>query len=174
CVEGAGRHHNPSPGPAGEKFVYGHVWVTLAALATHPAGGAVALPLQASLYVRRKDVAKLPPRRGWAFRTKLELAAAQLRWLRPRAACRFEQRWVVADGAYAKRPFLRAAREAGFTVVSRLRKDAALWSLPPPLRRPGSRGPLPTYGRGRLDLAKRAREARRPPQAGGGPDGPWA
>jgi hypothetical protein len=33
CVEGAGIHHNPSPGLAGEKFVYGHVWVTLAALA---------------------------------------------------------------------------------------------------------------------------------------------
>src|SRR6516162_10828052 len=35
-VEGAGVHHNPSPGPAGEKYVYGHVWVTLAALAKHP------------------------------------------------------------------------------------------------------------------------------------------
>src|SRR5712691_11430718 len=30
AVEGCGVHHNPSPGRAGEKFVYGHVWVTLA------------------------------------------------------------------------------------------------------------------------------------------------
>src|SRR6516165_8531197 len=37
CVEGAGIHHNPSPGPAGEPYVYGHVWVTLAALARHSA-----------------------------------------------------------------------------------------------------------------------------------------
>src|SRR5689334_2005343 len=29
CIEGAGLHHNPTPGPAGEKFVYGHNWVTL-------------------------------------------------------------------------------------------------------------------------------------------------
>src|SRR5262249_11828102 len=36
AVEGAGIHHNPSPGPAGEQYVYGHVWVTLAALARHP------------------------------------------------------------------------------------------------------------------------------------------
>src|SRR5688500_723618 len=35
-VEGAGIHHNPTPGPAGERYVYGHVWVTLAALAGHP------------------------------------------------------------------------------------------------------------------------------------------
>src|ERR1043166_3627434 len=31
-VEGAGLHHNPTPGPAGARFVYGHVWVTLALL----------------------------------------------------------------------------------------------------------------------------------------------
>ncbi len=30
-VEGAGIHHNPTPGPAGAKFLYGHNWVTLAA-----------------------------------------------------------------------------------------------------------------------------------------------
>src|SRR6202047_1534254 len=45
CIEGAGLHHNPNPGPAGEKFVYGHNWVTLAALAKHPQRGTIALPL---------------------------------------------------------------------------------------------------------------------------------
>jgi hypothetical protein len=88
------------------------------------------------------------------------LAAAQLRWLRPCVAERFAERWVVVDGGYAKRPFLRPARQEGFTVVSRLRKDAALWSLPPTTRRPGQRGPLPTYGKHRLDLAKRAGQRR--------------
>ena len=28
-VEGADIHHNPTPGPADHKFVYGHIWVTL-------------------------------------------------------------------------------------------------------------------------------------------------
>jgi hypothetical protein len=28
-VEGAGIHHNPTPGPADQKFLYGHVWVTI-------------------------------------------------------------------------------------------------------------------------------------------------
>src|SRR4051812_14207908 len=55
-VEGAGIPHTPSPGPAGEKYVYGHVWVTLAALARHPDRGTVALPLQAQLYIRAADL----------------------------------------------------------------------------------------------------------------------
>src|SRR5215204_2362657 len=38
-VQGAGVHHNPTPGPAGGPFVYGHVWVVLGLLACHPAWG---------------------------------------------------------------------------------------------------------------------------------------
>ena len=160
CAAGAGLHHNPTPGPAGEKFVYGHLWVLLAGLAKHPAWGTLALPLHASLYVRHEDLPKLPPDYAWEFRTKLELAAAQLRWLKPWVAQRAEQLWVAVDGGYAKKGFLRPARQEGYTVVSRLRQDAALWSLPPTTRRPGQRGPLPTYGKRRLDLAKRAGQKR--------------
>jgi hypothetical protein len=159
-VEGAGLHHNPTPGPAGEKFVYGHLWVSLAALAKHPAWGTIALPLHASLYVRHKDLPKIPPEYGWTFRTKLELAAAQLQWLKPWVTDPFEERWAVVDGGYAKKPFLKPAQQEGFTVVGRLRKDAALWSLPATTRRPGQRGPLPTYGKKRFNLAKRAGQTR--------------
>jgi hypothetical protein len=159
-VQGAGVHHNPTPGPAGEKYVYGHLWVLMTGLARHPDRGTVALPLQASLYVRRKDVPKLAPQHAWEFRTKLELAAAQLHELLPWVERQAEQRWVAVDGGYAKKPFLRAARRDGYTVVSRLRKDAALWSVPSGIRRPGQRGPLPTYGKRRLSLAKRAGQGR--------------
>src|SRR6476661_886578 len=55
-VQGAGVHHNPTPGPTGQKFLYGHVWVTLAWVVTHPLWGALGLPLRGLLYVRRKDV----------------------------------------------------------------------------------------------------------------------
>jgi hypothetical protein len=158
-VEGAGVHHNPTPGPAGEKLLYGHVFVSLAVLARHPAWGVIALPLSSEMYVRRKDIQQLPPERARPFRTKLQMAAAQLAWLASWFGHRFEQRWVVADGGYAKRPFLKAAREHGFTVVSRLRKDAALWSLPVP-KPPGRRGPQATYGKERLSLAKRAGQRR--------------
>jgi DDE superfamily endonuclease len=155
-VQGAGLHHNPTPGPAGEKYVYGHLWVLLAGLAKHPTRGTVALPLLASLYVRRKDLPRLALLCAWEFRTKLELAAAQLHWLKPWFEHQADARWVVVDGGYAKKPFLSAARRDGYVVVSRLRKDAALWSVPPTTRRDGQRGPLPTYGKQRLSLAKRA------------------
>ena len=154
-VEGAGIHHNPSPGPAGEKYVYGHVWVTLAALAKHQDCGTIALPLQAQLYIRAAHLDKLPPERRRPFHTKLDLAAQQLRWVLPWVDGHFEERWAVVDGGYAKKPFLRPARKDGWVVVGRLRKDAALFALPLP-KPPSRPGPQPTYGKGRLSLAKRA------------------
>jgi hypothetical protein len=54
-VQGAGVHHNPTPGPAGSPFVYGHIWVVLGLLTAHPLWGVIALPLLARLYVRKKD-----------------------------------------------------------------------------------------------------------------------
>jgi hypothetical protein len=158
-VEGCGIHHNPCPSPAGEKYLYGHVWVTLAALARHEDWGTIALPLQAQLYVRRIDLPKLPPERPRDFRTKLEMAVEQLNWIKPWVEGHFEQLWVVVDGGYAKKPFLRGAKKAGFTVVSRLRKDAALYSLPEPKPK-GRRGPQATYGKERISLAKRAGQTR--------------
>jgi hypothetical protein len=155
-VEGAGIHHHPSPGPAGEKHLYGHVWVVLAALARHPDWDTIALPLQGQLYVRQVDVAKLPPERPRPFRTKLELAAAQLDWLKPWVERHFEERWVVVAGGYSKKPFLRPAKQKGWVVVGRLRKDAHLCDLPPTVRQPKQPGPMPTYGKNRICLAELA------------------
>ena len=76
-VEGAGKHHNPTPGPAGSKFLYGHVWVCMARLVRHPLWGAIALPIVSHLYIRAKDVGWMAAYYGWQFHTKLELAAAQ-------------------------------------------------------------------------------------------------
>jgi DDE superfamily endonuclease len=159
CVEGAGLHHNPTPGPADQRFVYGHVWVTLALLASHRLWGTIALPLLARLYVRRQDVVKLPPWYGWPFRTKLELAAELVGWLARWLRWLDKELWLACDGAYARRPFLRAAQGAGVVVVSRLRKDAALRTLPPP-REPGRPGRPAVYGPGRVSLAKRAGQRR--------------
>jgi hypothetical protein len=158
-VQGAGTHHNPAPGPAGSPYVYGHVFVVLGLLVTHKAWGTIALPLLARLYVRKKDLPRIDPKHRPAFRTKLELAVELVRWAKPWLALLKLPIWVVADGAYAKAAFLKPAMSLGMTVVSRLRKDAALRTLPGP-RPAGQRGRPRIYGKDVIDLAKRAGQRR--------------
>src|SRR3954454_16258597 len=158
-VQGAGVHHNTTPGPTGSTYVYGHVFVVLALLVGHPAWGVVALPLLARLYVRKKDLPGIDPKHRPPFRTKLELAVELLRWAKPWLELLGLPVWVVADGAYAKKEVLKPAMSLGMTVVSRLRKDAALRSLPGP-RPAGKRGRPRTYGPDVIDLAKRAGQRR--------------
>jgi hypothetical protein len=160
-VQGAGVHHDPTPGPAGGQFLYGHVWVLLACLAHHVRFGMLALPLRAALYVRRQDVPTLPAAAAWRFQTKLELAADLITWASRLAADAGLSLEVVVDGGYAKRPVLKPARACGVVLIGRLRKDAALYDLPPALP-PGRRGPgrPRIYGYHRLSLAKRAGQAR--------------
>jgi hypothetical protein len=159
CIQAAGIHHNPTPGPAGEPYFYGHVWVTLAWLAAHPLFGVLALPLQALLYVREKDVPKLNKEYPWAFKTKLQLAVELVEWLLTWLAPVGKAIWMVVDGAYANAPFLGPLLKRGVTVVSRLRKDAALLSMPAPKKK-GTPGPQATYGKKRISLAKRAGQKR--------------
>jgi hypothetical protein len=155
-VQGAGIHHNPTPGPAGDKFVYGHVWVTLAWLAPHRRWSTIALPLLARLCIRQKDLPKVPAKHRPPFQTKLQQAAELLAWLVGWRKWLEKPLWLVVDGAYAKKELLRPARKSGVVVVSRLRRDAALRSLPPTARPTGKPGPLPTYGKEAISLAKRA------------------
>ncbi len=125
----------------------------------HPAWGGVALPLLARLYVRDKDLPKIDPKHRPPFRTKLELAVELLRWAEPWLGLLNLPIWVVADGAYAKKDFLKPAMSSGMTVVSRLRKDAALRTVPGP-RPAGKRGRPRTYGPDVIDLAKRSGQKR--------------
>ena len=152
-VEGAGVHHNPTPGPAGDEWLYGHNWVCLAWLATHPLWGVIALPLRSLLYVREVNVPKLAEKYDWEFRTKHELGVELLTWFIKtiRALGVKAKVWLVVDGAYAARPFLLPVLELGIVVISRLRKDACLFDLPAESSH-GNR----IYGKHKISLAKRA------------------
>jgi hypothetical protein len=152
-VEGAGIHHNPTAGPADGEWLYGHNWVALAWLATHPMWGVIALPLRSMLYVREVDVPKLAEKYDWEFRTKHQLGVELLTWfMQSIHALGVEVKvWLVVDGAYAARPFLLPVLEMGIVVVSRLRKDACLFDLPPA----GSHGNR-IYGKNKISLTKRA------------------
>lgn len=161
-VQGAGIHHNPTPGPAGAKFLYGHNWVVLARLARHACFGVVAFPMLGWLYVRRKNLSRIPARAGVAFASKLAMAGAAIGWLRERLSSENTAIWLAVDGFYAKREVLQEARRRNVVVVSRLRKDASLFDLPPTLKpgRKRGRGRSRIHGENRLSLAKRAGQRR--------------
>ncbi len=155
---GADIHHNPTPGPADQAYLYGHIWVTLSLAVRHPRWGALALPLRALLYVRQNTIAKIPRKRGWTFATKLVLAARLVEWIAPLVQQAGKTLWIVVDGGYTKAVFLQRAAAAGVTIVGRLRKDAALRDLPPQLKRGqrARRGRPRKYGKNKIRLGKRA------------------
>lgn len=161
-VEGAAIHRNPTPGPADQKYLYGHIWVTLSLALRHPRWGPLALPLRAMLYVRAQTLAKIPACRGWQFRTKLVLAAELVEWASGLLQQAGKTLQVVVDGGYTKRPFLRPVLKAEVVVIGRLRKDAALRDLPRPVKKGRRRGPgrPPMYGKHPISLAKRAGQKR--------------
>jgi hypothetical protein len=152
-IEGAGVHHHPTPGPADGEWLYGHNWVALAWLTTHPLWGVIALPVRSMLYVREVDVPTLAEKYDWRFRTKHQLGVELLTWfLQAIRTLGVELKvWLAVDGAYAARPFLLPVLEMGIVVVSRLRQDACLFDLP----EAGSHGNR-IYGHHRISLAKRA------------------
>lgn len=154
-VEGAGIHHDPTPGPTEHPFCYGHVWVTLAVIVRHPWWGTIGLPIGSWLYVRAQDVLKLPKRYRWTFQTKLQQAADLVLWGVETLQHAGKEVWAVADGAYAKRAFVRPVMALGVTLVGRLRKDSALRDLPP-REKTRRRGRKRKYGKNRISLVKRA------------------
>jgi DDE superfamily endonuclease len=155
-VEGAGLHHNPTPGPANQPFLYGHVFVTLAWAVDHPDWGTTSLPVRSELYVRQKDVPKIPPERGgWEFRTKIEQAVELIEWAGKLLSHKAQPIWMGVDGGYANRKVIDAAKGGSITLVGRLRKDAGLRSVPGP-QPAGKRGRKPKYGKKVISLAKRA------------------
>ena len=163
-VEGADVHHNPTPGPADQPFLYGQIWVTISLALRHPQWGPLALPLRAMLYVRQQTMATIPKWRRWhCFATKLQFAARLVEGLVPLLKKADKTVWVVVDGRYTKTLFLkRVLKLSGVNVVGRLRKDAALRDVPPKLRKGQrrSRGRPRKYGKHAISLAKRAGQPR--------------
>ena len=150
----ASMHHDPLLSTASKPFFsFGHVWVVLALWVPLPLGDArgFALPLLFRLYSTSKrggkaDAPAHPTKQKRAAAatavapgpkpTKLQLAreliALLASWAEERTV------YVVADSAYAGRTLLEQ-RPANVQVISRLRMDAAIWTVPPP-RIPGQKG----------------------------------
>jgi hypothetical protein len=141
-VQGAGIHQNPTPTPDGRKFFYGHIWVTLSAIARHNNFGTIALPLLARMYVKAKDVKNT----ALVFKSKTEQAEELAKWASNCCKNLQKQLWLVTDGGYTRASFLKPVVKAGVVAVSRLRKDAALYvELKEPIKR--KRGRPRKYGK---------------------------
>jgi hypothetical protein len=97
------------------------------------------LPAVFALYRKRGDCNESHP-----FRTRHVLAAEMIQ----RAAHALpDVLWrVSADGAYATRELVKRLPK-GVSLVSRIRRDAAIYGLPPAQRRPSQRGPSPKKGK---------------------------
>ena len=145
-VAGAGIHRNPTIGPDGAKFVYGHIWVTLSAMARHKLWGTIGLPLLAKMYIRVKDIESVPKAYKIRFQNKLVQAAELVKWAQNCCKHLGKQLWIVTDGGFTKARFLKSVITMGVTVITRLRKDAALHAIVKPVKK-RKRGRPRKYGK---------------------------
>lgn len=146
-ISGAGIHRNPTPTPDGRKFVYGHVWVTLSAIARHKKFGTIGLPLLARMYIKAKDVKGI----GLVFKSKTEQAVELAKWAYNCCGNLGKQLRLVTDGGYTRASFLKPVIKIGAVVITRLRKDAVLYvEVKQPKKR--KRGRPRKYGK-RIKLA---------------------
>jgi hypothetical protein len=137
CFAGLGWHHDPMNRQHPRHLTHGHCWVCLAGLAEQTRDHWVALFLGTALYRQAKTC---PP--GELFATKLELAAGLVAELAPPPGAVLV---TVADGAYARRPFVQSLQAHEGHLVSRLRRDTVFYDLPPARRR-GQKGRPRKYG----------------------------
>jgi hypothetical protein len=155
CIALGSMHHDPLRS-TGKKpfFAFGHLWVVLALWVPLPVGRpqGFALPILVRLYVgakrggtadavsrpttgqrrRAADTAYPPEPRPTRLALLKDMVARVAQWAPDR------QLYFVCDSAYAARTTLEE-RPPHVHVISRLRLDAALWTLPPPRRR-GQKG----------------------------------
>ncbi len=130
-----GVHYDPMNTAHRRHLSHGHCFVALALLAQQASGQAVALFVACAL-----SVPKAACRKGREYHSKLHLAARLLSDLPELKTC-----VVVADGAYAKAGFVDALGQQGKFLLSRLRRDAVFYDLPP-ARKPGQKGATRKFG----------------------------
>jgi hypothetical protein len=133
---GLGVHHDPMNKDNEKRLSRGHCFVCLAVLGRQ-GSQAVALFVSCALY-RQKSAGSEP----LPFQTKLQLAVERLLALSVPEGMNVV---VLADGAYAKRAFVKTVKEKGRQVISRLRSDAVFYDLPP-VRRKEHKGAPRKYG----------------------------
>ena len=150
-VEGAGYHHNPTPGKTDATLCFGHSWVVATLVITHPLFGEVSFPIAAELYLRKKEIDKLKAKYHRIFKTKTTIAVEMIKRLVPKFKDFGKTIEIIVDGGYAKDTvLLPLGKLQGVRTITRLRRDAALFEVPVQPKTRG-RGRPKMYGV-RMDL----------------------
>lgn len=150
-IEGAGYHHNPTPGRTNAKTCFGHSWVVAVIVVTHPAFGEISFPVAAELYLRQKEIDKIQGKYDRQFKTKTTIAVEMIKRLVPKFKGFGNTIEIIVDGGYAKDTVLLPLQKLeGVVTITRLRRDAVLFEVPPP-RKKGQRGATKKYGE-RIDV----------------------
>jgi hypothetical protein len=145
-IEGAGYHHNPTPGRTNAEHCFGHSWVVAVLVVTHPAFGEISFPISAELYLRQKEIDKLKEKYDRPFKTKTTIAVEMVKRLVPKFARLEKKIEIIVDGGYAKDTVLLPLGELTDVVtITRLRRDAVLFEIPPKPTKKG-RGRPKVYG----------------------------
>ena len=97
-IEGAGYHHNPTPGRTNAKTCFGHSWIVAVFVLTHPAFGEISLPIAAELDLRHKEIDKLQTKSNRKFQTKTAMAVAVVEHLVPKFTGFGKPIEVIVDG----------------------------------------------------------------------------
>ena len=138
-IEGCGWHHNPTPGGSDATLCWGHSWVVICLVLTHPLWGEVCFPIATTLYVQQKVVDLLKGKYKIEFKTKCAILVDLVTDLMPYFEgfpCRIE---VIMDGGYAKESVIKPlCKLQKVCVITRLRRDGRVFELPP--QRTGKRG----------------------------------
>ena len=74
---------NPTPGPAGDAFLYGHVWVTLAVLVWHSQYGIWAFLLLSRFFIPKGQISKVPADGDVRFAPRWKWRRSCSSWLPP-------------------------------------------------------------------------------------------
>jgi hypothetical protein len=155
-IEGAAtllkiRHHNPTPGRTNAKYCYGHSWVVAVLVISHPTFGEISFPISAELYLRQKEIDKLKEKYDRKFKTKTTIAVEMVKRLVPKFKGLEKTVEIIVDGGYAKDTvLLPLGKLDGVTTITRLRRDAALFEIPPKPTKRGKGRPK-VYGN-RIDV----------------------
>ncbi|MBP5623189.1 MAG: transposase [Thermoguttaceae bacterium] len=155
-VQGAGFHHDPTDKVNSNSYYYGHSMVAVSVVYNHPKWGTITLPLRWRFYVREENLKTITKEVRPLFQTKLEIASDLLNSFKAtleKAEIR-AQITVLFDRGYVFAELLedllikegKPSLGVEYRFVTRFKKNALLFELPPKTEGTRGRGRPCKYG----------------------------